>query len=367
VAQPATPTATIDLLIRFTATDGVPLEGKLSLPPTATGPVPVVFYLHGAGPRSYDHPVRYRAPNGEIRTSGYYDYYARALAREGIGFFRMSKRGCSIDSTGRPKVDRALFSGATPTVLLADYARGLDALRRRQEINPDRIVLYGSSEGTRLAPQLALRAPSGITGLVLTSYQPDNQRQTVVWQNTVGPWRNIRAMIPAASDSGLGRADYDAAVARSAGIGRQLPFAVIDRDSNGVMTPAELAVMTQPRLDAILRAVEQRNDEFLGQALLNLSSAYLLDGWEAEPTHAFLVKLDLPIGIFHGELDGTTRVEGVRETEAAFQAARKSNLTVRIYPGYNHDLGWTPSVAESGGSPPLEDSFRFAAALARSR
>jgi hypothetical protein len=154
-------------------------------------------------------------------------------------------------------------------------------------------------------------------------------------------------------------------VARSAAIATQLPFRVVDRDSNGVMTPVELAALTRPRLDAIMKAVEQRNDDFLWQGLLNLTSAYLLDGWDAEPTHALLVKLNLPIGIFHGELDGTTRVEGARETEAAFRAAGKSNLTVRVYPGYNHDLGWTPSTAGNGGPPPLQESIRFAADLVR--
>jgi pimeloyl-ACP methyl ester carboxylesterase len=279
----------------------------------------------------------------------------------------MAKRGCSIDSTGRPRVERAVFSAATPTVLVDDYARGLEALRGRPEIDANRILLYGSSEGTRLAPKLALRSPAGVVGLVLTSYQSDNQHQTLVWQNSVGPWRNIRAMIPAATDSGLGRADYDAAVARIPAIGAQLPFAAVDRDSNGVMTPAELATAARPRLDAILKAVEQRNDDLLWQVVLNLTSGYLLDGWDGEPTHALLVRLNLPIGIFHGELDGSTRVEGVRETEAAFRAAGKSNLTVRVYPGYNHDLGWTPATAESGGPPPLQESIRFAARLVQAR
>lgn len=357
----ASPTS--DVLVPFTAGDGTSLEGKLSLPAGATGPVPVVFYLHGAGPRNYDNPVRYRAADGQVRTLNYYDYYARELAKLGVGFFRTSKRGCTIDSTGRPQVDRSVFSGATPTVLIEDYVRGLEALRGRPEIDARRIVLYGSSEGTRLAPQLARRSPSGIAGLVLTAYQSDNQHQTVVWQNTVGPWRQVRSLIPAATDSGLTRADWDAAVARTPALGTQLPFAAIDRDSSGVMTPAELAALVRPRLDAILKAVDERNDDFLWQAVLNLTSAYLLDGWASEPTHALLLQVRLPIGIFHGELDGATRVEGVRETEAAFRAAGRTDLVARYYPGLGHDLGWTPQAAESGQLEALLDSFRFAAGL----
>ena len=89
------------------------------------------------------------------------------------------------------------------------------------------------------------------------------------------------------------------------------------------------------------------------------------DGWTDSPTSQFLLKLDVPIGIFHGELDGTTRVEGVRETEAAFKAARKSNLTVKTYPGLEHDLGWTVQAATGDGPVPHQDGFAFAAELVK--
>ena len=43
-----------DVILTFTASDGTALEGKLSLPAGATVRVPLVFYLHGTGPRNYD-------------------------------------------------------------------------------------------------------------------------------------------------------------------------------------------------------------------------------------------------------------------------------------------------------------------------
>jgi hypothetical protein len=125
--------------------------------------------------------------------------------------------------------------------------------------------------------------------------------------------------------------------------------------------------LVRPRLDAILKAVEEKNDDFLWQSLVNLSSAYLLDGWDGAPTSAYLLKLDIPIAIFHGALDGTTRVEGVRETEAAFRAAGKTNLTVRVYPGYDHDLNWTAESAGGRGPAPFQDAFATAAELLRGR
>jgi len=359
--------ATRDVIMRFIAADGTPLEGKLSIPANATGRVPVVFQLHGAGPRNYDNAVRYRDAAGRIQLVRYYDFSARELARHGLAFFRMSKRGNTIPDSGPPRLDRAIFSKATPSVLLDDYKSGLEELRQRAEIDPTRIVLMGSSEGTRLAPQLALNSPAGIVGLVLMSHQSDNAHDTIVWQNTVGVWRNVELLIPAANDSAVTKAEYDAALQADASLAARLPFAAIDTDKDGSMTPRELMALLKPRLDAILKAVEDRNDPFIWQAVLNLSSAYLLEFWRSEPTSAILLKLDLPIGIFHGELDGTTRVEGVRETEGAFRAAGKRTLTVRTYPRHDHDLNWTPQASLGRGPVPFQDAFAFAAELARGR
>lgn len=64
-------------------------------------------------------------------------------------FFRMSKRGCTSEPSGRSLIDRSVFSEATPSVLLDDYVKGLDALRERKEIDPSRIVLSGASEPGR--------------------------------------------------------------------------------------------------------------------------------------------------------------------------------------------------------------------------
>lgn len=349
-----------DILVSFTGSDGTPLTGKLTLPARATGPVPVVFYLHGAGPRTYDHAVRYRGADGEVATVNYYDSHAHPLAESGVAFFRISKRGCSADASGRPIVDRAVFSAATPDVLLDDYAAALDVLRARPEIDPARIVLFGSSEGTRLAPRLAQRSPRGIQGLVLTSYAGDNTRTTVEWQNSLGPWRNLSVLVPAAADGRLSRAEYEAALAQNAALAQQVPFAVVDGNKDDTLEPAELARVLVPRLQAIRQAVEQGNDDFLWQNLLNLSSAYLRAEWDGPPTHAFLLPLTMPIVIVHGALDGTTRVEAVHETAAAFAAADRTNLTIHVFPGLDHNLGWTPQSAASGGSDALRSAFKSA-------
>lgn len=368
VARAQTPAAaTSDVVVTFTASDGTPLEGKLSVPRNAAGPVPVVFHLHGAGPRTYDNAFQYRDASGAVRVYRFYDFYAAELAKRGLAFFRVSKRGVSAEASGRPVIDRAVFSKATPTVLLDDYSRALDALRARPEVDRTRIVLSGTSEGTRLAPELALRSPDGIVGLALAGYAADSLRDIVIWQNSVGPWRGIQRLFPAARDGALTRSEYDAAVAADATLAPRVAFASIDTDTDGVATADELTTLVKPRLDAILKAVEDGNDDVIWQALVNLSTAYLLDGWDGAPNWRRLLEVTVPIAIFHGDLDNTTRVEGVHDARAAFEKAGKQNLTVHVYPGHDHDLNWTVDAAADGGPLPYRDAFDFMASVAMPR
>lgn len=363
----APPPTSRDIVVEFTASDGTPLVGKLSVPLNTAGAVPVVFHLHGAGPRTYDNAIQYRDAAGSVRVYRFYDFYAAELTKRGLAFFRVSKRGVSAEASGRPIIDRALFATATPTVLLDDYGRGLAALRARAEIDRTRIVLSGTSEGTRLAAELALRSPEGIVGLALMGYAADNLHDIVIWQNTAGPWRGIQRLFPAARDGALTRVEYDATVARDATLAPRVVFASIDVDKNGVATADELATLVKPRLDAILAAVADGNDDVIWQAVSNLSAAYLRDGWDAPPNWRRLLDVKVPIAIFHGDLDNTTRVEGVYEAQSAFRDAGRTNLTAHVYPDHDHDLNWTVEMADRGGPLPYRDAFDFMASVAMPR
>jgi pimeloyl-ACP methyl ester carboxylesterase len=361
----ATGEAMHDVVLTFHAADGTPLAGKLTLPGNAGEPVPVVFYLHGAGPSSYESYIRYVDDTGERHIGRYFDFHARELASRGVGFFRMGKRGCDV-VTDPPsnRLDNKVFAQATMSVLLSDYEAGLDALRQRTEIDAERIILLGSSEGTRLAPQLALRSPSGVIGIAMIGYAQDNARDTIIWQNSVGMWRSVQHLIPAAREGRLTRAAYDEAVKADPSLAAQVPFDALDADGDGVLSAEDVATVIRPRLDAILQAVKDRNDELLAAALMHLTSAYLLEWWDAEPNHITLLKLDMPLAIFHGKLDNTTRVEGVYETEAALNQSARTNLTVHLYADGDHNLNWSWRALLGETPPGYADAFRWIAQIA---
>jgi pimeloyl-ACP methyl ester carboxylesterase len=253
-------------------------------------------------------------------------------------------------------------------VQLEDYAAALSGLRRQPDVDATRIVLLGGSEGTVLAPRLALREPAGIVGVVLSGYVEDNIRDVLVWQRTVGPWRNVARFLDADADDVITREEFRNGPGRFAEyVFGPDGFDKADRDGDGRLTPADLAAANRNGLNAVLEAVKKRDDDWLWHNLLNLSSAYLLEEWDRGPNHQTLLKLDVPVAIFHGQYDGTVRVEGVRETEAAFAKAGRTNLTVHIYPRSGHDLSYHEYLKTGDVPAPYVELFDFVETLVQDK
>ena len=196
--------------------------------------------------------------------------------------------------------------------MLGRLRRALDA---RQRATSPRILLSGSSAARDCAAARA-RSPSGIAGLVLAGYRPDNVKNTVVWQNTVGV--GGRTSDPRAADDAITRRKHEAVkrmrdcAAPAVRTGR--------RRRNGIVTSARL---TLGRLDFDPEGGRRSQRRVpVGRRCRPPTPTA-----GAEPTQAFLLKLDIPIGIFTASW--THHASGVRET---VRRCRAFELTVRRIP-----------------------------------
>ena len=123
---------------------GVELAGTLTLP-DAPGPHPVVITMTGSGPQDRNEslkPITLLEPFAVI---------ADALTSAGVGVLRYDDRGVG-GSTGD-------YNAATVQELAEDARAAIDYLETRDDVDPERIGLFGHSEGGFYAAMLGASDP----------------------------------------------------------------------------------------------------------------------------------------------------------------------------------------------------------------
>ena len=116
-------------LIRYTAADGLGLDGVLTLPPGRDARnLPVVVLPHG-GPASHD--------------DAQFDWWAQAFASRGYAVFQPNFRG----STNRDDAFRRAGYGEWGRKMQTDLSDGLVDLARQGIVDPKRACIMGASYG----------------------------------------------------------------------------------------------------------------------------------------------------------------------------------------------------------------------------
>ena len=141
------------------------LAGTLSLP-DGDGPVPAVLLASGSGP--LDRDSNHRRARFDVARQ-----LAAALATAGLASLRYDKRGVGAS----PGDWRA--AGLYDNV--DDLAAARDTLAARPEVDADRLVVAGHSEGALLAAALAARG-APLAGVVLLSGSATPGAELLRWQ-----------------------------------------------------------------------------------------------------------------------------------------------------------------------------------------
>ena len=141
------------------------LAGTLTCP-DGEAPFPAVLLLPGSGPVDRDS-------NHRRMKLGITGQLAAALTDAGLVTLRYDKRGVG-QSTGDWNAT-GLFDN------VKDAAAALEPLRRRPDVNADKVYLLGHSEGALLATILAARGEA-VAGVVLLSASATPGEQLLRWQ-----------------------------------------------------------------------------------------------------------------------------------------------------------------------------------------
>jgi pimeloyl-ACP methyl ester carboxylesterase len=153
-----------------------PLNGTLALP-EGGGPAPAVVIASGSGP--LDRDSNHRRARFDVARQ-----LAHALAAGGLASLRYDKRGVG-ESPGDWRL-AGLYDNVD------DLGRVRDALAAQPEVDPQRVLVAGHSEGAILAASLAGQGVP-IAGVVLLSMNAVPGEELLRWQA-----RRLAPTLPAA-------------------------------------------------------------------------------------------------------------------------------------------------------------------------
>ena len=146
----------------------VPLSGTLHLPAEAGADAwkrPAILFIHGSGPVDRNESARFIPLN-------VFNSLAEEFGNAGYASFRYDKRGVG-ESKGS-------YYRAGLWDLVDDAARALVVLKSQKEVDPEKIVIVGHSEGCYIAPLVAQRIP--VAGMVLLMAPADRLDTILLYQ-----------------------------------------------------------------------------------------------------------------------------------------------------------------------------------------
>jgi pimeloyl-ACP methyl ester carboxylesterase len=271
------------------ANGDVQLFGSLLIPPTR-GPHPAIVLIHGSSTPDRDD----------------FRFYADLFVRNGVAALIYDKRSTGGQPGGMSQVDLRDLAG--------DVVAAVSFLRGRNEIDPDRIGLWGHSQGGWVAPIAATQADS-VAFVVGFSAPGVTYAELDKYANAT----RLRA-------SGFSQDDVDQALAA---LTRVDDFV---RNGGDPGLQSFLDSMHQNRWASFttlprIAPTPEHIQSWLRWRNLDLDPA---DYWR---------DIHVPVLLAYGELDDVVPVESSADRiRDALDEAGNSQVTIRIFRGENHSI-----------------------------
>jgi uncharacterized protein len=164
--------------------NGVKTKAQLTLPTVGNGPFPGILLIQGTGPNDKNETLGLVLKNKPPPPQPLLQI-AQYLSERGFAVLRYDKRGVGGNFT---IIDKNVWGNATINDLIHDAAKAMNVLIAQPEVNGTKgISIIGHSEGTIIAPRLAVDNPAKVKNIVLVSAQAQNLRDSLYFQEAYLP------------------------------------------------------------------------------------------------------------------------------------------------------------------------------------
>lgn len=350
-----------DEIVTVSSFDGFEVTGRLSVPAGEKNIQKLVIFVHGTGPNTYE--MRRQSDMEGVRFK-YLDVYADNFVKDGTAFFTYNTRGVNLgeEEPYYADIDEEVYKQYTPQNIAQDMKYVIEELKKDTRLSNAEVILLGASEGTIIAPLAVSEYGAEADVLMLMGYCNENMREVLEYQLGGGmSFFNYTLLFNVVGVEGITKEQYEA---DPNGIVEALlastAFEDIDLDGDGLITEEDFSVMMAPIRDGLFEAVEKGDDKWIEENMYIMMPP-LMTNWftahfELLKTEDIMTKVDIPMYIFQGTYDANCPVQGAYDVQSRFEELGKTNLTVNIYEGYNHDLNFSEFLYGIG-SQAFDDIF----------
>lgn len=332
-------TVTSSEVLQIKSFDGYTLTGKLDLPAGATTVSTLVIFVPGTGPNTYDN----HRLIGQ-KEFNYYDLFAQELAKRQVGFFRYNTRG--VDEGSEPPaydtINKEAYKKYTPENQAKDIEVMVTELKKNEKLKNSKVVLLGWSEGTIIAPLVAERNNVEISSLMLAGYCNEKMQDIIEWQLSGDSSIIFYCQYFDTNLDGIvAKEEFEAdpyGVAKSSLGDAKFEELDISKDNN--LTSADFYAMLTQNREQVLKAIAQKDDEWIWNNYYHITSEWLSGHAQLDANKDTLLKLNIPVNIFHGVYDQNVPLQGVYSIFDSYRADGKANLRAFVFDDNDHDLNY---------------------------
>jgi pimeloyl-ACP methyl ester carboxylesterase len=319
------------------------MVGRLTTPKDSK-PLAVVVYVQNAESSTADELTK--TLKGEVVR--FFDLYGDNLAGMQTAFFSYEGRGVRSGSTPPQfrTIDWEAFNTSSLENKVRDALSAVAAVRRQPGLEKVKLFLVGSSEGSLLAAEAASRDPGAIDGVALLGVLALPLRDNLKFQLGDGPFLVYRHYLDTDHDGKISKEEFESdrnGFLRKYGVKNN--FGDFDTNKDGVFTADDIRLRMKKYVEATekndIRELSQWADassRIADSRAVAMPKGWVADHFSHDRISKYLLKLDMPVGVFHGTLDGSCPVEAVRELEEELKKGGKKNIVFGYVKDADHSL-----------------------------
>lgn len=313
--------------------------GRLMFPDSNYSGI-LVIDVPGTGPSTYS--MDRRLPG--FPPFAYHDIVGNELNSLGAAYFSFNTRYTSIDTTNPPfyeHVEKEKFVKYSPMMKVQDVESIVLLLSSEKRFSHSKIYLLGTSEGASISLLVAERKNVRLDGLFLIGTPPVNGFESAVWQLSGGStMTNFRAWFDQNEDGKIQWGEYvygSERIHKSIG---NIPFKRFDANGDSLLTEEDFYAYLERRRSDVLESIERRDDEWIWKNYFHVGSQWFEDHRKLGSNSERILKLAIPIYIFHGIQDANCPVEQIWKLHEVIKRKNLDNIHVYTFDDHDHSLNF---------------------------